>query len=77
LCSFGAGKRKFCGKKVFQKIQHGGLNLFFIPVAILDFILQKFRLTNTNAIRRLKNVGYSHSYVKKTDFPPFWIEPPF
>jgi hypothetical protein len=25
-----------------------------------------------------KNVGYSQSNVKKTDFhPPFWIEPPF
>jgi hypothetical protein len=31
-----------------------------------------------NAKRRLKNVGYYQSYVKKSDFdPPFWIEPPF
>jgi hypothetical protein len=31
-----------------------------------------------NAKRRLKNVGYSQNYVKKSDFdPPFCIELPF
>jgi hypothetical protein len=57
----------------------------FCIFAILDFFKnlfypQNLRLTNIKCMQKeyWKNVGYSQSYVKKSDFePPFWMEPPF
>jgi hypothetical protein len=81
LHSLGVIKTLSLWKKVFHK--NGGLNGFLIPAAIFvffqNFFLQNMRHQHQiNAKRRLKNVGYSQNYVKKSDFdPPFWIEPSF